>query len=96
MVMIVTYDLNRPGQTYAHVQAQLKKANGGCVHAQGSVWLIDSTAGPTWWRDALQKLTDANDTVLVARVHSNGIGEQWRPSNMADAAAWLQAPQRSW
>lgn len=92
MVMLVAYDLNRPGQTYDAVAEQLRLANGGYCHAQGSVWLIDSTAGSAWWRNQLMAIGDANDTFFVTRLYPN----DWRSANMDGAAAWLQAAARHW
>ncbi len=92
MVMIVAYDLNRPGQSYRAIEEQLQAANGGYCHAQGSVWFIDSTAGPEWWRDRLMDLGDENDEFFVPRLHS----ADWRSANMPEAGGWLQSPNRTW
>lgn len=42
MILIATYDLHQPKRDYPSVEKLLKSASGGYLHAQESVWLLDT------------------------------------------------------
>lgn len=92
MIHVITYDLHNPGRDYEAVAAYIKAQATSWAHPQGSVWLVDSAAGPAAWRDGLASVTDENDEFFVSRLAHN-----WASTNMdADVAAWLKNPARSW
>lgn len=84
-VYIVSYDLNRAGQNYAGLYAELKKTT--WWHYLDSSWLIatNETADQLWNR--LSRHCDQNDRVLVIKVQS-GITNRsgWLPK---DAWDWI-------
>lgn len=66
-VYIVTYDLMKQGQNYTCITNKLK-AYPTHWHAQGSVWIIETTQTAVQVRDHLQGCLDQNDKLLVARL----------------------------
>ena len=92
MILIVAYDLHNPGRDYPKVKAALEASDGGFVHPQGSVWLIDTADEPAVWRDRLGAAGDPNDEFLVIRLQHN-----WASRRMDKGAVqWLKDPRRRW
>jgi hypothetical protein len=87
-VLLVTYDLKKPGRNYQPVYDYLKKFN--YCHTMDSVWLIDTALGVVAVRDALMKLIDENDVVFVVRLQNDWAA--WRYG----CANWLKDPLRKW
>lgn len=92
MVLQVSYDLRAPGQNYDRIGKAIELAADDCIHAQGSVWLVDTGETPRWWRDHLAEQLDANDVFIVTRVQER----QWAGLNMAPVGKWLNNPARRW
>ncbi|MXS74720.1 hypothetical protein CSIV_04280 [Microbacterium sp. CSI-V] len=61
---IVTYDLRAPGRDYQPLYAYLNSLP-YAVRPLESVWLVETTLSPFELRDALAKVADANDGILV-------------------------------
>lgn len=92
MILIVAYDLHNPDRDYPAIEKVLTSADGGSTHPQGSVWLIDTTEEPSYWRDRMKDAGDANDEYLVARLHRH-----WASFNLdKGSVAWLKDPRRRW
>jgi hypothetical protein len=72
--LLVGYDLNKPGQNYADLEAKIKSC-GAWWHNLDSTWLIRANMTPVELREALKPYLDASDELLVIDV-------------TADAAAW--------
>lgn len=87
-VILVTYDLNRPGQNYQAVHDYLKKF----TYCKGmeSVWLLDTQQSTEAVRDGLSRIVDSTDTLFVVRLQ-----QTWNSWNYT-CADWLNAPGRSW
>lgn len=64
---IVTYDLMKQGQNYTCITNKLK-AYPTHWHAQGSVWIIETSQSASQVRDSLMACLDQNDKLLVARL----------------------------
>lgn len=84
-VFSVAYDLNRPGQRYPELIAELNRIDS--FHAQKSLWLVDVPQTRFQLRNALQTYLDTNDKLWVQRVWSG----DWASTNMIGAATWLAA-----
>jgi len=93
VILIVAYDLHNPGRSYGPIAKLLKTATGGWAHPQGSVWLIDTTSTPTWWRDNLDDVADANDEFFVMRVYKNWAASASFDDDVVD---WLKSSSRNW
>jgi hypothetical protein len=87
-VLLVTYDLKKPGRDYKPVHDWLKKFT-YCKDLE-SVWLLDTNWTPAQVRDELQKLIDANDKMFVIRLQRS-----WAARNFG-CGDWLNDSQRNW
>lgn len=85
MILLISYDLNRPGQNYDGLYKEIKKA-GTWWHHLDSTWIIDTNLSPDDWQSRLQKHLDDNDHLLVIEVCDNYQG--WLPDK---AWKWLNA-----
>lgn len=77
----ISYDLNRPGQRYDDLIAEIKRSPGYLACSQ-SAWLISTTEETA--EKVYQRLSpnlDKNDVILIIEVTSNYQGlleeEQW-------------------
>lgn len=74
--LLIGYDLDRPAQNYANLEAAIK-AIGDWWHHLDSTWLVVTPHTPTQVRDALAKHIDSRyDKLLVIDISR-------------DAAAWI-------
>lgn len=62
-VYLISYDLDKPGQDYHRLIAELERL--GAVKVLYSEWLFKSTSSAAQIRDHLQRFTDGNDMLLV-------------------------------
>ncbi|HVV77124.1 MAG TPA: hypothetical protein VHC43_13920 [Mycobacteriales bacterium] len=84
--LLVSYDLNKPGQGYEDLIARLKSF-GAWWHYLDSTWLIASPQPASEVRDALLPLIDDNDELLVINVTGDEWAS-WMPGNGANT--WLE------
>lgn len=87
-IILVTYDLKKPGQNYSAVFEYLKRFT-YCKHME-SVWLLDTTVNTETIREGVRSMADSNDTVFVVRLQ-----REWSSWNYV-CAAWLNDPSRNW
>ncbi|PTR15259.1 hypothetical protein C8R31_104288 [Nitrosospira sp. Nsp2] len=87
-IYLVTYDLNAPGRNYDPVHVYLKRFT-HCKKLE-SVWLIETGLPIEEIRDALRRLIDTNDVVLVVRLMKQGASVNY------PCMTWLNEPSRSW
>jgi hypothetical protein len=85
MILLISYDLNRPGQNYSALHEEIKQA-GTWWHHLESTWLIETNQTPNQWYDRLAKHLDATDNILIIEVTRNYYG--WLPQKAWD---WLSA-----
>ena len=87
-IVLVTYDLKKPGQNYSAVFDYLKKF----THCKGmeSVWLLDTITSCETIRESLRSVADSNDIIFVVRLQRD-----WSSLNYS-CAAWLNDPARNW
>jgi hypothetical protein len=64
---MVTYDLMKQGQNYTCITNKLD-AYPTHWHAQGSVWIIETSQTAAQIRDSLQSCLDTNDKLIVAKL----------------------------
>lgn len=67
MVYLIAYDLNKPGQQYQELYAEIKDL-GDWLHCMESVWLVDAYLKEHQIRKRLEACLDANDKLLVAKI----------------------------
>ena len=87
-ILLVTYDLKKPGRNYQPVHDYLKRY----TYCKGleSVWLLDTTTTTATIRDNLKALVDENDVVFVVR-----LVREWG-SLRYGCAEWLNDSARNW
>jgi hypothetical protein len=91
--LLVGYDLNRPGQNYPELFAQLR-AFPGWWHCLDSTWLVRATLTAEQLRNQLRPHVDPNDELLVLDVSGDawawvGFDQQcgsWFATNMSATA----------
>ena len=69
----VSYDLNKEGQNYKDLIAEIKSFNGYCK-VMDSYWFVCSKDTATTLANRLKKHMDKNDTLLVMEVSTNRHG----------------------
>lgn len=83
MVLLITYDLRRPGQQYTQLYEEIKKA-GTWWHHLESTWIIETQLTPKQWYERLAPHIDRNDNLIVFEITREYYG--WAPQ---DAWDWL-------
>jgi|JI10StandDraft_1071094.scaffolds.fasta_scaffold02727_12 hypothetical protein len=81
----VAYDLNSPGKNYTPLLDYLKRCDS--LHAQKSMWYVNTSLSAYDLATALSALVDRNDTISVSQMFKGG----WCLHNMAGAVTWLTA-----
>lgn len=84
MMLLISYDLNTPGQKYDALYEEIKKA-GTWWHHLDSTWIISTSASPEEWQRRLRQHMDDNDNLLVIEICNNYNG--WLPKK---AWEWLR------
>jgi hypothetical protein len=80
MILLITYDLNKPGQDYTGFYEALK-SSGWWWHHLNSTWIIKTDQNPTYWYNKLSAHIYRDDNVLIIEVKKN---------------YWGYLPQKSW
>ncbi len=88
-VLSVSYDLRKPGRNYESLYAALRKYT--YCHMLESYWLIDTKQEPEAVRDALCKLVDSNDQIVIFRLH-----QHWASCMKDRCTEWLKESNRTW
>ena len=89
-VMLISYDLNAPGQNYDAVIKAIEAYT--YIKPLKSGWLIDTTQSVSQVRDGLLRLIDKNDTLLVVRFQAF----DWASYVGTNVNEWLNSPLRNW
>lgn len=85
-MLLIGYDLNRPGQKYDDL-IEFLKSEGTWWHCLDSTWLVRTPRTVTQMRDAIKQYVDANDEVLVLDV----TGDSWATFGISDKGnTWLK------
>lgn len=80
MILLVTYDLIKPGKDYLSLYDTLKTAS-AWWHYLESTWLLKTELSPQDWYNKLRLHMDINDRIFIIQITSNYQG-------------WL--PQKAW
>ncbi|MFP2961850.1 CRISPR-associated protein Cas2 [Myxococcus sp. 1LA] len=84
-VMMISYDLSKPGQNYEGLYAAIKSYR-NWAHPVESVWLIETPNNAAQVRDHLAQYMDANDTLVVLMA-----SREWATKGVStDVVTWLQ------
>lgn len=88
-VLLVSYDLNRPGQNYAGLIQAIERY----THCKAlySMYFIDTAEDPATVRDKLMKLIDKGDQLYVMRLRKH-----WAAAKKDGCTDWLQNSSRTW
>lgn len=86
MVVLVTYDLKKPGQDYAGLIEALKNV-GTWWHYLESTWLLDTSLTPSQVWERIKTYVDKNDRVLVVEL---------KPGTAASMSGWLEEDAWQW
>ncbi|MGA0532101.1 hypothetical protein [Hansschlegelia sp. KR7-227] len=87
-IILVTYDLKKPGRNYADVHTYLRQYT-HCKHLE-SVYLLDTSASTGKIRDDLTKLIDNDDITFVVK-----LARDWSSWDYL-CSDWLNRPERNW
>lgn len=88
--ILVTYDLNRPGQEYGELIHHLKAYPNWWKHLY-STWLLKTPLTAEQVRNAVQQHIDPNDKLLVVDV--TGAAFAWTGIN-DEGSNWIQTNYR--
>lgn len=88
--LLVTYDLDKPGQNYEAVHAKIKSL-GRWYHPQFSVFYLHSTLSPKQAHDAIAAVMDSNDKLIVAAIANIIIAPAPAEDIAAINAVWFVA-----
>lgn len=86
-VYSVSYDLNKAGQNYKDLIAEIKSFNGYCK-VMDSYWFVCSNGNASAISERLKKHMDNNDSLLVIETSTNRQG--WLNKDIWD---WLKQHQ---
>lgn len=79
--LLITYDLNKPGQNYDKLHEKIKGL-GAWWHHLDSTWIVVTTLSPSQTFDRLKPALDDSDNVLIVNI----TGDTY--------SGWL--PQKAW
>lgn len=86
MVILVTYDLQKPGRNYDVLYEALRKAGTSWARPVESVWLLDTGKAAEVIHDELRPHVDANDRLFVVELKPH-----WWGSNLpTEVMEWLR------
>lgn len=85
MILLVTYDLNKPGKDYTSLYNVLKTAP-GWWHYLESTWILSTTESPDAWSEKIRRVIDENDHFIVVDITRKS-RQGWLPK---DAWDWIR------
>lgn len=88
MILLITYDLKKPGQSYRDLHEAIKGSGTSWWHYLESTWLIDTGLSAEQVFGRLKPHVDRNDHVFITRIVRPYQG--WLP---AKAWEWINARQ---
>lgn len=80
-ILLVTYDLKKPGADYNGLYEVLKTAP-SWYHIMESCWLLYTTETPSQWFEKVRSKIDQNDNIFIVDI-SNKSRQGWM-----NKAAW--------
>ncbi len=85
-VYVISYDLNRPGQDYIELHAEIKSC-GSWWHCLDSTWMVSTQMAAIDIANKLWSKMDRNDKLLVTPVTS---GSAWAGFT-GDCESWIKS-----
>ena len=90
LTLLISYDLNRPGQDYGELYDVLREQTIGWWHHLDSTWIVTTNDTPTAFANRLLATMDANDKLLVVDITRrpavwsgfNTKGSEWLKSTL--------------
>ncbi|NLD38347.1 MAG: hypothetical protein GX654_15915 [Desulfatiglans sp.] len=73
MLLLITYDLKKPGQDYSKLYEAIK-SEGWWWHHLDSTWIVKTNNGPEHWYNKLSQHLDANDYIFICELKDNYYG----------------------
>ncbi len=86
MILLVTYDLRKPGRDYRAVADYLRSFS-SWAHPLESLWFVETVGTATQVRDRLRSVIDPNDGVLVLNPKTGAWASYGLPD---DCASWIR------
>lgn len=84
--LLITYDLNKPGQNYSGLYDEIKSLGSAWWHHLDSTWLVRTSLSANDAADRIKKRIDDSDSLLVLNV-TNDAYSGWLSQ---DAWDWLK------
>jgi hypothetical protein len=85
--LLITYDLNTPGQDYKALHEVIKTLGTSWWHHLDSTWLVAATLTPSQAWDKIATVADKNDNFLIVNITGDAT-QGWLPK---DAWEWIRA-----
>lgn len=82
--LLITYDLNKPGQNYAELYDEIKRLGSSWWHYLDSTWLVRTDLSVADASERVKKQIDSSDNLLVLNVTG------------ASYAGWLSQDAWDW
>ena len=76
--LLITYDLNKPGQNYSGLYDEIKGLGSSWWHYLDSTWLVRTSLSANDAADRVKKRIDDSDNLLVLNVTSDSYAG-WLP-----------------
>ena len=74
MVILITYDLNSPGQDYPDLYDAIKAISSIWWHNLTSVWLVDTNLSTRQVHERIKRYIDKNDELFIVRITKDYTG----------------------
>ncbi len=84
--LLITYDLNKPGQNYEALYDKIKGLGSSWWHYLDSTWIVDTHLSPADTREQLRAVLDASDSLLILNI-TNDASDGWLEQ---DAWNWIK------
>lgn len=86
MILLITYDLKKPGKDYTSLYNVIKTAP-KWWHYLESTWIIQTSESVDTWNSRLTKVLDQNDHLLIVDITKRP-RQGWLPKEAWD---WIRA-----
>lgn len=83
--LLITYDLNKPGQDYKELHETIKGL-GDWWHHLDSTWLVDTSLTVDQVAERIVKVIDSSDRLLVVNIS----GDSYQGYLTEDAWQWIR------
>lgn len=85
--LLITYDLNRPGQGYKDLHEAIKNLGTSWWHYLDSTWLVSTTLTVEQATTRVEAVVDKNDHFLIVNITGDAT-QGWLPEK---AWTWIRA-----